>query len=116
MEVAPGTGDVVAILRTLADPTRFRIFGALRAKERCVRDLVEDEGLPQPLVSHHLGVLLRAGLVRARRADGFTMYAVDPDGLGAARAAVSELLDPDVLGPLARPGGNPACCRDAAAC
>jgi DNA-binding transcriptional ArsR family regulator len=103
--------DVLPVLRALADPNRLRLFLALRDKERCVRDLVESEGLPQPLVSHHLRVLAEAGLVQARRADGFSLYAVSPEGMGAARSKAMDLLDPDGVGPLARPGGNEACCR-----
>lgn len=102
--------DVRVVLRALADPKRFRLLNALREKERCVRDLVDGESLPQPLVSHHLGVLVRSGLVRSRRADGFTLYAVDPDGLAAARTALADLLDPEALSPVALPGGNPGCC------
>jgi ArsR family transcriptional regulator len=102
---------LIGVLRTLADPTRLRLFLALRAKERCVSDLVASEGLPQPLVSHHLRVLARAGLVQARRADGFTLYAVDADGMAAARSAAMNLLDPEAITPLAQPGGNPDCCR-----
>ncbi|MDP9403662.1 MAG: helix-turn-helix domain-containing protein [Actinomycetota bacterium] len=83
----------------------------MRQRERCVRELVETEGLPQPLVSHHLGVLVGAGLLRSRRSDGFTMYAVDPAGLAAAARTVFGVLDPDDLTPVALPGGNPACCR-----
>jgi ArsR family transcriptional regulator, arsenate/arsenite/antimonite-responsive transcriptional repressor len=102
--------DVLPVLRALADPKRFRLLAALRARERCVRDLVDGESLPQPLLSHHLGVLVRAGLVRSRRADGFTLYAVDPDGLAAARSALADLLDPAALAPVALPGGNQGCC------
>src|SRR3954451_5701159 len=103
--------DVLPLLRALAEPNRLRLFLALRDKERCVRDLVEAEQLPQPLVSHHLRVLSEAGLVQSRRSDGFSLYAVSPDGMGAARALAMDLLDPDAVGPLARPGGNEACCR-----
>lgn len=103
--------DALAVLRTLADPTRLRLFLALRAKERCVSDLVASERVPQPLVSHHLRALARAGLVQARRCDGFTLYAVDPAGMAAARQVVAGLLDPGAIGPMAMPGGNPSCCR-----
>ena len=103
--------DVLPVLRALADPTRLRLFLALRDRERCVRDLVESEGLPQPLVSHHLRVLLDAGLATARRSDGFTMYALDPAGMAAAHTATSGLLDPDALSDRAQPGGNAGCCR-----
>lgn len=103
--------EVLAILRALADPNRFRLFCALRGMERCVRDLVASEGMAQPLVSHHLRVLERAGLVRARRSHGFTLYALDPRGLAAAKEAVMDLLDPESLSALAMPGGNSDCCR-----
>ena len=103
--------DVLPVLRALAEPNRLRLFQALRDKERCVRDLVASEGLPQPLVSHHLRVLADAGLVQARRSDGFSLYAVSPDGIAAARVLAMELLDPEAVGPQAQPGGNDACCR-----
>lgn len=102
---------VLDVLRALADPKRFRIFCALRESERCVRDLVDSEELAQPLVSHHLRVLERAGLVTARRAHAYTMYAVDPAGLARARAALTSLLDADGLSAVALPGGNADCCR-----
>lgn len=102
--------DVLGILRALADPKRFKVFCALRGRERCVRDLVESENMGQPLVSHHLRVLERAGLVTARRAQGYTLYAIDPAGMASAREALAALLDVDALDALALPGGNRGCC------
>jgi DNA-binding transcriptional ArsR family regulator len=107
---APADADLLTPLRALADPTRLRLFLALRRAERCVRDLVETEGIPQPLVSHHLRLLAQAGLVETRRADGFVFYAVSVDGMASALAVLSGVLDPAGVGPLARPGGNAACC------
>lgn len=109
--MTPTAAEVLPVLRALGEANRLRLFMALRDKERCVRDLVDTEGIPQPLVSHHLRVLVEAGLVVARRSEGFSLYAVSPTGLGAARRLAMELLDPDAVGPLARPGGNDACCR-----
>lgn len=106
-KAAPALG----VLRALGEPNRLRLFGALREKERCVTDLVESMGLPQPLVSHHLRVLAEVGLVQTRRSDGFTFYALDPSGLTAALALATDLFDPGTVGPLAQPGGNLDCCR-----
>ena len=39
------------------------------------------------------------------------MYAVNPDGLAKALALLADVLDPESLGPRARPGGNEACCQ-----
>src|SRR5438128_11629922 len=97
--------ELLALVRALADPTRLRLFLALCETERCVSDLVASEGVAQPLVSHHLRALADAGLVQSRRAEGFTLYAVDLDGMAAARALVMDLLDPAAVRPQARPGG-----------
>lgn len=103
--------DVLPVLQALADPTRLNVFRALLEKERCVRDLVDALGHAQPLISHHLGVLTRAGLVQLRRQDGFNMYSVDPAGLAQCRDRLAALLDPHRLAPVARSGGNPGCCQ-----
>ncbi|MGH9190390.1 MAG: ArsR/SmtB family transcription factor [Acidimicrobiales bacterium] len=109
---APTSAEgAITVLRALSDPTRLRLFLALRERERCVSDLVAAEGLAQPLVSHHLRKLAGAGLVRARRANGYILYALDPEGTAVARRLLGEILDGDTIGPSARPGGNQACCR-----
>lgn len=102
---------LLVFARALADATRLRLFLALYETERCVSDLVASEGVAQPLVSHHLRVLSEAGLVQSRRSDGFTLYAVNLDGMAAVRALVMGVLDPDAVNPRARPGGNEGCCR-----
>ena len=50
-------------LTALADPTRLAILALLRARDHCVCHLVEELGLKQSIVSHHIGILRRAGLV-----------------------------------------------------
>ena len=55
------------LLRALAAPIRVAIVTELAAGERCVHELVEQLGAPQPLVSQHLRVLRGAGVVRGSR-------------------------------------------------
>ena len=47
----------------LADPTRLAILALLRQRDHCVCHLVTELGLKQSVVSHHVGVLRRTGLV-----------------------------------------------------
>jgi ArsR family transcriptional regulator len=54
-------------LKVLADEHRLAIVALLARGELCVCHLVEILGLPQSTVSHHVGVLRRAGLVLDRR-------------------------------------------------
>lgn len=67
------TADPEALLAAVAEPTRLRLLALVALGETCVCDLVGALDLPQPLVSRHLGVLRRAGVVTARR-DGLWMH------------------------------------------
>src|SRR6478609_763991 len=55
------------LLRALAAPIRLAIIDLLGDTERCVHELVDALGAPQPLVSQHLKTLRAAGLVATRR-------------------------------------------------
>ena len=59
--------------KALADQTRLRIIGLLRAGEICVCDIHESLKIPQPKTSRHLAYLRKAGLVEARR-EGLWMH------------------------------------------
>jgi DNA-binding transcriptional ArsR family regulator len=74
------TADVV--FKALSDPTRRAIFERLtRYGEQTVHALTGRAGISQPAVSKHLGVLNRAGLVRARRNGRETHYRAEPQGM-----------------------------------
>ena len=57
--------------------------------------------ISQPAVSQHLKVLLAAGLVSVRAAGTRRLYALDTEGLDAARVWLDRLADP--LAPFAQP-------------
>ena len=89
--------EVVAILQALADPNRLRIFDLLMQGDSCNCELNERLGLPTNLLSHHLGVLRRAGLVRSRRdaLDArWIYYAVNKETVAHWWAWFGEFLDP----------------------
>jgi ArsR family transcriptional regulator, arsenate/arsenite/antimonite-responsive transcriptional repressor len=59
-----------ALLKAVADPVRLQLLSAIRgtaAGEACVCDLTELVGLSQPTVSHHLKVLVEAGLLEREK-------------------------------------------------
>ena len=58
---------VEELFRALANRVRLAILTSLNQGPRCVHELVEELGLPQPLVSQHLRVLRSANLVAAQR-------------------------------------------------
>ena len=70
---ADTVGTAVRLLRTLSDPTRLRLLGVLQQGEQNVSGLCRRLELPQPTISHHLGLLRSAGLVSNRR-DGKQVF------------------------------------------
>ena len=75
------------MFRAFSDPTRVRILALLSRGERCVGDLVEVLGVPQPTASRHLAYLRRSGLVQTREAGLWVYYR-----LAAARTAFHKKL------------------------
>lgn len=68
------TLDTMAgFFKVLGDPTRIRIIWALSLRELCVCDIAAVLGMTKSAVSHQLGTLRKAKLVRPRR-DGKTVY------------------------------------------
>ena len=63
--------DLAVVFKSLADENRLRILRALGDDEKPVSRLVEELGISQPLVSHHLKDLKRALLILVRRQGPF---------------------------------------------
>lgn len=78
--------DRAAALKALAEPARWRIVERLAEEELCVCHLVDDLGLAQPLVSHHLKVLREAGLVTSERFKQWVYYRLAPGALDEVAA------------------------------
>ena len=93
---APQLGELLALLKVIADENRLQIFALLTRAELCVCELEDALGLSQSLVSNHLRVLKRAGLVRARRdaLDArWIYYSVDEQVVDSLRLSLLRLLD-----------------------
>ena len=75
-EAYEGAGE---LLRALSAPIRVAIVAELGTGERCVHELVEKLGAPQPLVSQHLRVLRDADLVTRTRRGREVAYVLRDD-------------------------------------
>jgi ArsR family transcriptional regulator len=89
----PAEADqLAAALKTIADPSRLRLLSLIRAQpggEACVCHLTEPLGLGQPTVSHHLKVLLNAGLVEREQRGSWAYFRVREEPLAALRELLS---------------------------
>ncbi len=59
--------ELAAIFAALGHPVRVQIVEGLLAGDCCVGPMVHCLDLPQPLVSRHLAILRRAGLVAVEK-------------------------------------------------
>jgi DNA-binding transcriptional ArsR family regulator len=62
------------LLAALGNEHRLRIVELLRDGERCVCELTPEFQLDPSVVSRHLGVLERAGVIRSRRDGRRVLY------------------------------------------
>ncbi len=83
--LTPAAAETLAAsLKALADPTRLRLVSLVAAHEdqkACVCDLTEPVGLSQPTVSHHLKILVEAGILNREQRGKWAYYRLVPDSL-----------------------------------
>lgn len=82
---------MAAMFKALGDPVRLRLFSKVASHpggEACVCD-IQDVGVSQPTVSHHLKKLREAGLLASERRGTWVYYRVEPSVL----AGMAQLLD-----------------------
>ena len=70
----------------LSDGNRRAILAAIRGGRRPVGEIARALGVSQQVVSHHLKVLRRAGLVSSSRVGTRQLYAVRVEGLAVGKA------------------------------
>ncbi|MEV4954474.1 ArsR/SmtB family transcription factor [Paenarthrobacter nitroguajacolicus] len=82
------------VFKALADPNRLRLLSMVKAEpsgESCVCDLTEPLGLGQPTVSHHLKILVDAGLLHREKRGTWAYYSLVPGALEDVAGMVTKL-------------------------
>ncbi|WP_262106010.1 helix-turn-helix transcriptional regulator [Arthrobacter sp. Marseille-P9274] len=97
----PLTGEVMGaedarkfaqLLKALADPARLRLISLIAAQpgnEACACDLTEPVGLGQPTVSHHLKILVEAGILHREKRGVWAYYSIIPGALERAASVIA---------------------------
>jgi ArsR family transcriptional regulator len=89
--------QAAGLLKALADPNRLRIFDLLIQGDSCNCELNSRLGLPPNLLSHHLSILRKAGLINSRRdvVDGrWIYYAVNRETVTRWQSWFGQFFDP----------------------
>lgn len=82
------------IFKALADPNRLRLLSIVKGggpEGACVCDLTEPLDLGQPTVSHHLKILVDAGLLHREKKGTWAYYSLVPDALDKTAGLLATL-------------------------
>ena len=83
--------ELAGLFKAMSDPVRLRLLSLVAAVpdgEVCACDLVEPSGRSQPTVSHHMKILVDAGLVERDKRGLWVWYRLVPSRLDALRAVL----------------------------
>jgi ArsR family transcriptional regulator len=85
-------GAIAAGFKALSDPTRLRLISLVAAhadQEACVCDLTGPVGLSQPTVSHHLKLLVEAGILTREQRGKWAYYKLVHDTLNTLAGLIA---------------------------
>jgi len=89
------TTEVAKISKALADPTRLQIYEAIAANpDMYCGEIIEKYPLAPGTLSHHLRILVEAGLIECRREGQFVYNRVLPETMREYTQALSQLARP----------------------
>lgn len=83
---------LASVFKALADPARVKLVSLIAAadgSEACVCDLTDPLGLSQSTVSHHMKLLVDAGLVTRDQRGKWAYYRVNVQALDRIATAIS---------------------------
>lgn len=93
--------ETASVFKALGDTHRLRALHFLATADAgccstgqgiCTCDVQERLGLSQPTTSHHMKILVDAGLVDAEKRSKWTYYTLSAQGLLIVRSALDRLL------------------------
>ena len=71
------------IFKALSDENRLRIMDLLKEKERNASQLLEVMDFGQSTLSHHMKILINAGVVEAKRQGKWVIYHLNEEAVRA---------------------------------
>ena len=87
------TVQIVQVLKTLSDETRFQLLKLLLTHDFCVGALARHLRISEAGVSQHLKLLREAGLVKGEKRGYWTHYMVEKNKLNELAELLSELTN-----------------------
>ena len=83
---------LAGVLKAVAEPTRLRLLSLVAAAQgghACICDLTDPVGLSQPTVSHHMKILVDAGILDREQRGRWAYFRLVPGALEAATGGLT---------------------------
>ena len=82
----------LSMMRALSDPNRLSILRILKGRRLCSCQILKGMAISQPTLSHHMSILLDAGLVRTIPTGRWYDYEVDEEALRFLESYIGTIL------------------------
>ena len=82
------------LFKAFCDPNRLLIVDRLRSGRQGAAELLEVLHIGQPTLSHHMKILIEAGIVRAWKEGKWMHYALNEEGIAQVRLLLLEITSP----------------------
>lgn len=86
-------GDLLRVLRALADDTRLRILKVVAQRPRSTQELAPLLHISEATCSKHLRLLAEAGILQSRRDGYYVLYSLDRSRLTSLLPGVTDFLE-----------------------
>jgi len=91
--ILPKYFENVNIFMAFCDETRLKVLELLRSGEKCAGVLLEQVKVGQSTLSHHMKILVKSGIVTARKAGKWTYYSICESGRQYAADLLKKLTN-----------------------
>lgn len=82
---------MIDMLKAIAEENRFQIIKLLSKESLCVCDIQEKLDMPQNLVSHHMAVLKKAGLIVSCRCGKNNFYSLNKQTINQLNQVLAKI-------------------------
>ena len=81
------------IMKAIAEPNRLQILDMISTGEKCACDISDNFDFTQPTLSHHMKVLIEAGVVTARKEGKWQYYSLVTENIEEFQELIHQILN-----------------------
>lgn len=84
------------MMKAIAEPNRLQIVDMISTGEKCACDLLDNFNFTQPTLSHHMKVLIEAGIVSARKDGKWHYYSLSQKNIDVFESLINQIFKKNV--------------------